>query len=382
MKIRTLKVIASSLVISAVGNVWGGNLEELSDRVNVSGFASIVGNVSDKEADYLRFAHIDKHADFQRETSLGLQIDVNLGEGVSLTTQLIADEFEDNFSLKADWVYLKYQLSDQINLRAGRLRMPAFVYSDFIEVGYAYPWIRPPSEVYEIIPTNALNGIDLSWKIPVGNSNLIIQPYAGDSTLTSFFGFAGENETDVDEILGLSLRLVTDNHEFSMGSFKGEVDMQDPVFLENLAKVGVPIPFILSQLISRVDLNFYQVGYNGNFGNLNILAEGVRRETKDTPIIQNFDGAYLTVGYHFNDWFPHLTYASIDTRNNATPKQSKNVTLGLRKEIRGGTALKVDYSQMNVDTDIPGNIGLLTEIIPGEDIDKVRVLSVGLEAVF
>ena len=32
--------------------------------------------------------------------------------------------------------------------KAGRQRLPRFRYSDFLEVGHAYPWLRPPHAVY------------------------------------------------------------------------------------------------------------------------------------------------------------------------------------------------------------------------------------------
>lgn len=57
----------------------------------------------------------------------------------------------DNYVAKMDWAYLQYDYNNQVNFQFGRFRLPAFYYSDYLEVNHAQPWVIPPEEVYFIV---------------------------------------------------------------------------------------------------------------------------------------------------------------------------------------------------------------------------------------
>ena len=71
--------------------------------------------------------------------------------------------------------------SEQISVRAGKIKFPTFLISDYYEVGYAYPWIRPPQEVYSSNPITTLNGVDVLARFRLGDMSLLVQPYYGVS---------------------------------------------------------------------------------------------------------------------------------------------------------------------------------------------------------
>lgn len=58
------------------------------------------------------------------------------GENLSVTGQLVARG--DTSEVKAEWLYLSYQFNPNLRINVGRQRMPLFLYSDYMDVGYAY----------------------------------------------------------------------------------------------------------------------------------------------------------------------------------------------------------------------------------------------------
>src|SRR5690606_2551065 len=48
--------------------------------------------------------------------------------------------------------------------RVGRIALPVFIAADYRKVGYAYPWVRTPIEVYGVLPLSSSDGADLSWQ--------------------------------------------------------------------------------------------------------------------------------------------------------------------------------------------------------------------------
>ena len=83
--------------------------------------------------------------------------------------------------MKADWAFVSYRAADPLTIRGGKLKLTTFLVSDYIEVGYAYPWIRPPQEVYYANPISTMTGADALVRFNFGDYSLLFQPYYGNS---------------------------------------------------------------------------------------------------------------------------------------------------------------------------------------------------------
>jgi len=241
--------------------------------IKIGGFLSTYGNITDKETPYLRFAQATDRADFSRETILGLQFEAKLAERVDLVTQIVGDRYLDDFSVNVDWAFIKFNINDYVDLRMGKLGLPAFLFSDYLNIRYAYTWARVPNEAYEMMPLSAYTGIDLLVRIPVGDYTLNLQPYYGNTSLTSPFGFAGEVTSVLDELLGLVVAFEMDSQTIRVSYFEGEVSMKDPDLIINLdGYLGAVIPGFdissvpISAIINDLALSFYSVSYMLNLG--------------------------------------------------------------------------------------------------------------------
>lgn len=358
--------------------------------IKIGGFLSTYGTVTDKEMPYLRFAQATEDPEFGTETILGLQIDAQLSDDIQVVTQMVGDQYQDDFSVNIDWAFLKYQLADDIYLRMGKMAIPAFLYSEYLNVRYAYTWARVPSEVYEMMPVSAYTGVDMLIQLPAGDYTVNIQPFYGNAKLTSPFGAAGEVTTTLEGLIGLTAALETDMQTFRIGYFEGEVSMEDPAVWLTLINLGIvnnahfPANIPISALLDSIGLSFTSVSYMFNMGNWEFITEWSER-TSETNLVSTFHGNFISLAYQIGDYKPYFVWARVDTRNAASrPQEQESISLGVRIELSGGTALKVEWQQADIDTSDGKNRGLFAlSATPGsEDISSVNLFSVGFDAVF
>ncbi|MDH4133553.1 MAG: hypothetical protein OEV31_02060, partial [Gammaproteobacteria bacterium] len=119
---------------------------------------------------------------FEKDSRFGLQVSAQINPEVSVTGQMLAKANENSYSLSTDWAYVKYRASNNLSVRAGRVKLPSFLISDYNEVGYAYPWVRPPQEMYSANPMTGVNGVDMLLRFNMGDLGLLIQPFYGNNT--------------------------------------------------------------------------------------------------------------------------------------------------------------------------------------------------------
>ena len=380
--IKIIGTIVCFLLFTSTG--YAKEMAFGSVPVKIGGFLSTYANITDKQTPYLRFANATDEADFGKEVVLGLQFDATLSDEISLVTQLVGDQYLDDFSVNVDWAFLRYAINDDIYFRMGKMGLPAFLYSEYLNVRYAYTWVRVPSEVYEMMPLSAYTGVDLLIRIPVGDYTVNLQPYMGNASLTSPFGFAGEVTTELDGLIGIAATFETDMQTFRLGYLEGEVSMTDPTLLINLNAVIGPIPGVpISSLINGVPLTFTSLSYALNYDAWEFIAEWSER-TAATTLVSTFHGNFISVAYQVDDYKPYLTWARVDTRNASTkPQEQESFSLGLRIELSGGTALKMEVQRADIDT-AGGNRGLfaLSATLGAEDISSVTLFSIGFDTVF
>lgn len=116
------------------------------------------------------------------DSQFGVQLDWKINDDFQTTVQWIArDHAGDFFEQNLDWAYLRWSVADDLDLRFGRIGIGMFTMSDYRNIGYAYPWIRPPHEFYNILPYYHFDGADITKKFFLDDGYLTIKAYGGYS---------------------------------------------------------------------------------------------------------------------------------------------------------------------------------------------------------
>ena len=341
---------------------------------------------------------IKNDASFETDTRFGLQISSDIAENMSVVSQILGSGVNGNFDAIVEWAYVDYRPTDWLSIRTGKIKQPVYLVNDYVEVGYAYPWIRPPVEVYYLNnPLNTVNGIEFLLQFPVGPGVLSLQPYFG-SNRDDVPNTGGAGFFEAERIRGIDIKYSGRGYTAHASSFSCDVNIYGG----------------FSAAVFNIDLNgegkceVNSAGFNLDMANVVVYAEWQNRLTNET-LSRPFgdqDAWYTTLGYRFGKWLPHITFASIDGKaSTVTPEAitggpvdmnfpvaiQTSVTYGLRYEINDSAALKIEHSVVDVEQDTNElananqimNFGLFdTSFSNAPPTEKVGVTSIALDVIF
>jgi hypothetical protein len=332
-------------------------------------------------------AGADNQGGFKNDTVLGLQIQKQVNDSTTATGQLVS-RGSDEYATEAAWAFVTYAANDDLDLRMGRLRIPFFQYSDFLEVGYAFNWVRPPSEVYRV-PFSSLDGVDLTQRFSSGSIDGSVQVYYGR--------FQGDFNTGTDvyasdyrNFAGLAFAANMGNFGTRLSYHQAEIIMNTTDLTTALGAAGAAASAIATGLgdpSAADDFNFtgqtsqfVEAAFTYDDGTYSAVAEWTALDHESSLFLD--DQAWLIgVAARFGDFTPHVTYTEekdeFDSGNEGViqktlPLQSEqsSIIVGLRYDYDSGTALKFEIQNNDENTSA------------GVDGDSATLYSVAVDVVF
>jgi hypothetical protein len=154
-------------------------------QFNGFGTAGLVHS-SDSLADFVSNPAQPKGAGFTDswtatpDSKLGVQVQATPTDRLSAVVQVISQyQYNGTFRPDLEWGNVKFQITPDLSVRAGRIAIPTFMVSDSLNIGYALPFARIPLEVYAQLPQTHSDGIDSSYRMHVGGATNTVQVFLG-----------------------------------------------------------------------------------------------------------------------------------------------------------------------------------------------------------
>lgn len=355
--------------------------------LNINGFLSVGASMLSN--DKVTLDDFDNNGNFKNDTIFGLQISKQVNESTSVTGQLVS-RGTDEYKTEAAWAYVSYAATNDLDLRMGRLRVPFFYYSDFLEVGYAYDWIRPPSEVYSI-PFSSVDGVDLNYRFSLGSWDNNAQiyygrynPEGGNSELKNFSGIALTSGTGDFTLRASYHRL--DLFIYDGGAAMGAISNPASPLNGALLALGYTADEI-NNAASGYEANgdeaiFYGVAAAYDNGDFSFITE-ITAGDSDSPLALASTSYLAKIGKRFLDMTVHLTYAGTEKQTLSgidgdiqemllLENTQNSIIAGVRWDYDAGTAFKFQVQQHNEE---------LVEGI-GENKESGLLYSVAVDLVF
>jgi|GEM_PF-3939539 len=351
-KTVTALIIVSSLTSSDV----------FASNVSVNGHATINGSMLERYEPGLPSYGLTENVDFKQDSFFSLRFNVDGGSGLVAAAEMMA-RGQDDFDIDMRWFYVGYEASKNTFVSAGKLRLPLFNYSDYLDVGMAFQQNILPQSFY-VMP-DAYTGGSMANHFHLGGNHITTQFIAGN--IESDVDFNGErSEFAADLVFGASL-LVETGAAFLRGAY---FKVEDAAFspwsehtfegVQHLQAEGL----IVAPEHQKGEL--FSVGFG--LRDQRVIAEAehvqLRMEDSFTPTVH---GTTATLGYRFSSVTPYITY---ETRQDKTPdlnkiegdlpasiysahdaisdriQRTKTYTAGVRWDFHPNAALKVSASQM------------------------------------
>lgn len=140
------------------------------DHLQLSGFGSVAYSHDDgRDIGFMRDitqpVPPDRDGSWRSDSILGLQAAYRFSPTLEAVSQAVLRHRVDYKPRSiVEWAFVAWRPNEHLDLRAGRMGVDVFLLSDYRNVGYAQPWIRPPREFYGWIPLGSVDGIDAAWK--------------------------------------------------------------------------------------------------------------------------------------------------------------------------------------------------------------------------
>ena len=251
------------------------------------------------------------------DSRIGAQVTANITPRLSAVLQLIVEQnYANSYRPEVEWANIKYQFTPEFSVRVGRIELPLFLVSDARRVGYVNPWVRPPGEVYNIVPIDNNDGIDVSYRMHMGEVT---------STLAALYGrtyhvdFPAGSSIDVRDLRGLFSRSEYGAALFNLSYVAGHINLSPVIPLwgdfRELGPAGEAIA-------DRYDLDdklatIVSAGASYDPGKWFAMAEWTEFDGRSFLGVDT--GWYVSGGYRIARFTPYLTYSAITVASTSAP---------------------------------------------------------------
>jgi hypothetical protein len=331
---------SSNFKISGFLSIIGGNVFNGSFGPNYqanAGPATLNGKTCPcYVADYSNAGVYGSNFSIQPETHGGVQLQYNFSPDLNFVGQVTAHTQEDSPAIQ--WAYFSYRINESWEVHVGRQRIPMYYYSQFQDVGFAYPWIDPPPELYGWEATN-YDGASLRYTTNFGNVNFTSSVFNGIEKLgnSQFYKsyYSGDTDVEWSAILGadaeindgpLTMRAVYLQANTSIINTSNYLNLYAPMKTYGVAtNLDFDTWFVLSEITQQVR-DYNSLGY-----------------TTTSP------SSTIGAGYRWGKWTPFINYGIFTSHStNAAlvpPSDYKRDSLTLRYDIDSGSDAKLQLDR-------------------------------------
>ena len=324
----------------------------------------------------------DTSGDLLLDSLAGIQATAHLSETISATVQgMLRHRYDPGLNLDVPLAFVKDQFTKDLAVRVGRVALPAFLVSDFRQVGFANTWVRPPIEVYGLLNLDQVDGVDVLFSRTFGPISTTAEAFYGKSSLSS-----PTFSASIRRFSGVNVSATMGPLTLRVGGDRGQVTLNVPGF-DTLITTLRTLKF--NSVADKYDpadktLKFLDAGFSFDWKQW--IAQGEVAKFKQAGFLPAATGRYVLVGYRVGVLTPYASYADhkIDSPrtepgiphagpllplalglDSAMAGAEQNTTsLGVRWDFHESLDLKIQLDRVKPEK---GTRGLFNNVKPGFD---------------
>jgi hypothetical protein len=340
------------------------------------------------------------------DSRVGAQVIANITPQLSAVLQLIAEQnYANSYRPEVEWANIRYQFTPDFGVRVGRIELPLFLVSDARKVGYVNPWVRPPGEVYNVVPITNSDGIDASYRMHMGDVTSTLGAAYGRFYHVDF----PAGSIDVRDLRGLFSRTDYGAALFNLSYVAAHITLSPVIpLLDDFREFGAAGEAIADryELIGKL-ATIVSAGASYDPGKWFATAEWTEFDGRSFLGVDT--GWYVSGGYRIAKFTPYLTYSALTVSRTsaagldaaALPPNQAGIALALngglnellatrpvQRTISAGTRwdfaksfdfkLQFDHTRLG-----PGSAGTLINLQPGFHTGgTVNLCSAAIDFVF
>jgi hypothetical protein len=389
-----------------------------------SGFASL-GLVSNDNPDLSfrrditqRDGSVDGELEWRTDSLVGLQWHADWARQLETTVQFVVkDRLDNSLEKSLEWGFLGYKPVDDFTLRVGRMGADIFLLSDYRQVNYAMPWVRPPPDYYGFISYYHFDGIDANKRFDFNESTLNIKLSYGNTNEEFPPSFTGSSGIELDFDTA-TLIMVYEWESWKFRTVLGKAKINNTI-------ASTPLSFALNSLEPIwPEAKELSKGFNIEDKTFTHKALGIAYDnnvwwvqsefstiTATTFLIPESRFFYASAGRHFGDMSVFITQgkatpirepsrvstptgypsplaenllmvgAGVDTAINSVRGHQDSIGVGVRWDFRTKMALKFQVDQFTIK-EKGSNLWFKQDPALIHSAGKARVVSLSLDVLF
>lgn len=339
-----------------------------------SGYGTLGYARSDRDYTFERFTN--DAGTLKRDSIFGLQLNADFNPQWSATLQTtLAPSVSDNNTseLTLPWAFVSWRPTNEWLLRAGKMRMPMYLYSENLNVGASYEFMHLPTEVYSTAPTNDFTGLAFTRIWPGAQGEWSLDGFWGHTRLP----VTGEQNGQTNDLRtrsgGLMLNLHRNDNTYRIGVQQAYIEVptggigqlpgggssqpapQDGGNPANAqpGQPGQPAQAAQAAQPTEIDTQVYLLGMDVALGqDLRLVSELARRRARNLVTPKNSLGMYASLQKKIGPWRPYLTLARLMTdaearQNNSDYDDQTSLALGSAYVLSPGSRIKAEWMRVH-----------------------------------
>jgi hypothetical protein len=249
------------------------------------------------------------------DSRIGAQVAVNPTAQLSAVVQAIAEQnFDNTYKPHIEWANIKYQVTPDFSLRVGRTVFSSFLFADSRKEGYAIPWVRPPVDLYNLVPISSSDGVDTSYEWHIADAvNTVLATYGHTHSKYPNGGDAEARRqwaiTDTVEYGPATVYVTYHEAHLTVTPLNTFFDA-----LRNFDLQGIVLANEYDQDNKR--LQFFGLG--GIYNPSKWFMMGEWATTNLHSVLGESTAWYVSTGYRLAKLTPYLTYGAVKANSNTS----------------------------------------------------------------
>lgn len=148
--------------------------------LSYSGFGTLGYARSNQPFVFQRF--ISDTGTLERDSIAGIQLDARFTNQIGATIQAkLAPSMNSDSAWEPalSWAFLSWRATNDLLIRFGKQRSPAYLFSETMDIGVTYDFARLPTEIYDLVSSNDYIGASLSNTWTAGRNEWVLDVYGG-----------------------------------------------------------------------------------------------------------------------------------------------------------------------------------------------------------
>jgi hypothetical protein len=316
-------VAGAAAALLAAMSPAAGAADPGDSMFSLGGFGTLGAvHSSEHQADFTTSFFEPNGAGYTRDWSLSVdsliaaQVTAKITPQLTAVLQVISQQNSDNtYWPHIEWADVKYQFTPDFSLRVGRTVLPSFLVSEERNVGYANPWLRPPVEVYGLIPVTSSNGVDASYKLQIGNIvHTFVASWGNDNPKIPLHGTV---ESKHDWLIADTIEYASATVHIAYEETHLTVGYLDPLF-DAFRQFGPQGSALADKYgLDNNRVTFFGIGAMYDPGRWFAAAEWGTTDLHS--VLGKSTGWYASSGYRVASFTPYLTYGLAKADNLSDP---------------------------------------------------------------